>query len=110
MYVPIHPLLINVGPFVSVYKRLVGGNKRESRQTLCLFPPILAYVVSRFRDLNYEKRENLRLDYNPSMARRSGNKQGQYWLVQSLHQAREDIFSAEKHGRRENSTHLWGKL
>jgi len=43
--------------FVSAYKLLIGGNKRESRQTLCLFPPILAYVVSRFRDLNYEKRK-----------------------------------------------------
>ena len=43
--------------FVSAYKRLVGGNKRESRQTFCLFPPILAYVVSRFRDLNYEKQK-----------------------------------------------------
>jgi hypothetical protein len=37
--------------FVSAYKRLIGGNKRESCQTLCLFPSILAYVVSRFRDL-----------------------------------------------------------
>ena len=43
--------------FVSAYKQLIGGNKRESRQTLCLFPPILAYVVSRFRDLNYEKQK-----------------------------------------------------
>ena len=44
-------------PFVSAYKRLGGGNKRESRQTLRLFPPILAYVVSRFRDLNYDKQK-----------------------------------------------------
>jgi len=43
--------------FVSAYKRLIGGNKRESRQTFCLFSPILAYVVSHFRDLNYEKRK-----------------------------------------------------
>jgi len=26
---------------LSAYKRLIGGNKRESHQTLCLFPPIL---------------------------------------------------------------------
>ena len=77
--------------FVSAYKRLIGGNKRESRQTLCLFPPILAYVVSRFRDLNYEKRkaksekrENLRLDYNPNVSGRSGKAEG------SREPARED--------------------
>ena len=73
-----------MAPFVSAYKRLVGGNKRQSRQTLRLFPPILAYVVSRFRYLNYEKRENLRLDYNPSVARRSGNKRALYELYFTL--------------------------
>jgi hypothetical protein len=41
--------------FVSTYKLLIGENKRESHQMPCLFFQILAYVVSCFRDLNYNK-------------------------------------------------------
>jgi hypothetical protein len=43
---------------------LNGGNKKELRRTFCLFLSNLAYVVSHFKDLNYEKQGIFSLDYN----------------------------------------------